>query len=72
MVKRGAACSRQESDDSESDVPQVEWRTVRKPVKPKGCKEITSGNAAGNSETTLMSFWDLMGAEKPNNPKSLL
>ena len=72
MVKRGAACSRQESDDSESDVPQVEWRTVRKPVKSKGCKEITSGNAAGNSETTLMSFWDLMGAEKPNNPKSLL
>ena len=72
LVKRGAACSRQESDDSESDVPQVEWRTVRKPVKSKGCKEITSGNTAGNSETTLMSFWDLMGAEKPNNPKSIL
>ena len=72
LVKRGAAYSRQESDDSESDVPQVEWRTVRKPVKSKGCKEITSGNTAGNSETTLMSFWDLMGAEKPNNPKSIL
>ena len=42
LVKRGAACSRQESDDSESDVPQVEWRTVRKPVKSKECKEITS------------------------------
>ena len=72
MVKRGAACSRQDSDDSDSDVPQVEWRTVRKPVKSKGFKETSSGNAAGNSETTLMSFWDLMGAEKSDNPKSLL
>ena len=72
-VKRGAACSRQDdSDNSYSDVPQVEWRTVKKSFRPKGYKEITSGNAAGNVETTLMSFWDLMGAEKSDNPKSLL
>ena len=62
MVKRGDACSRQDdSDNSDSDVPQVEWRTVKKSFRPKGYKEITSGNAAGNVETTLMSFWDLMG-----------
>ena len=73
MVRRGAACSRQDdSDNSDSDVPQVEWRTVKKSFRPKGYKEITSGNAAGNVETTLMSFWDLMGAEKSDNPKSLL
>ena len=72
MVKRGASCSRQDSDNSDSDEPQVEWRTVKKSFKPKGYKEITSGNAAGNVETTLTSFWDLMGAEKSDNPKSLL
>ena len=72
MVKRGAACSRQESDDSDSDVPQVEWRPLRKPIKSRGLKEIQSGNVAGSSGTTLMSFWDLMGAERPDNPKSLL
>ena len=72
MVKRGAACSRQDSDNSDSDVPQIEWRTVKKSFRPKGYKEITSGNAAGNMEPTLMSFWDLMGAEKSDNPKSLL
>ena len=73
MVKRGAACSRQDvSDNSDLDVPQVEWRTVKKSFRPKGYKEITSGNAAGNVETTLMSFWDLMRAEKSDNPKSLL
>ena len=69
MVKRGAACSRQDSDTSDSDVPQVEWRTVKKSIKPKGYKEITSGKLA---DTNLMSFWDLMGAEKSDNPKSLL
>ena len=36
MVKRGAACSRQDSDNSDSDVPQVEWRTVNKSFRPKG------------------------------------
>ena len=66
MVKRGAACSRQDSDTSDSDVRQVEWRTVKKSFKPK---EITAGKLA---ETNLMSFWDLMGAEKSDNPKSLL
>ena len=69
MVKRGAACSRQDSDTSDSDVPQVEWRTVKKSSKPKGYKEITSGKLA---ETNRMSFWDLMGADKSDNPKSLL
>ena len=53
-------------------MPQVEWRTVKKSFKPKGYKEITSGNAAENAERLLMSFLDLMGAEKSNNPKSLL
>ena len=73
MVKRGAACSRQDdSDNSDSDVPQVEWRTVKKSFRPKGYKEITSANTAGNVEITLMSFWDLMGAEKLDNTKSLL
>ena len=72
MVKRGAACSRQESDDSDSDIPQVEWRPVRKTIKPRGLKEIQSGNVTGSSGTTLMSFWDLLGAERPDNPKSLI
>ena len=68
MVKRGA-CSRQDSDTSDSDLPQVEWRTVKRSIKPKRRKEITSANSA---ETNLISFWDLMGAEKSSNPKSLL
>ena len=69
MVKRGAVCSRQDSDTSDSKVPQVEWRTVKKSFKPKEYNEITSGKVA---ETNLMSFWDLMGAEKSDNPKNLL
>ena len=68
MVKRGA-CSRQDSDTSDSDLPQVEWRTVKRSIKPKGRKEITPANSA---ETNLISFWDLTGAEKSENPKSLL
>ena len=72
MVKRGAACSRQESDDSDSDIPQVEWRPVRKTIKPRGLKEIQSGNVTGSSGATLMSFWDLLGAERPDNPKCLI
>ena len=47
-------------------MPQVEWRTVKKSFKPK---EITAGKVA---ETNLMSFWDRIGAEKSDNPKSLL
>ena len=46
MVKRGASCSRQDSVTSDSDVPQVEWRTVKKSFKPKEYKEITSGKVA--------------------------
>ena len=68
MVKRGA-CSRQDSDTSDSDIPQVEWRTVNRYIKPKGQKDIASANSAA---TKLISFWDLMGAEKSDNPKSLL
>ena len=68
MVKRGA-CSRQDSDTSDSDIPQIEWRTVNRYIKPKGQKEIASANSAA---TKLISFWDLMGAEKSDNPKSLL
>ena len=68
IVKRGA-CSRQDSDTSDSDLPQFEWRTEKRSIKPKGHKEITSVNSA---ETNLISFWDLMGAEKSDNPKSLL
>ena len=68
MVKRGA-CSRQDSDTSDSDLPQVQWRILKRSIKPKGHKEITSANSA---ETNLISFWDLMGAEKSNNPKNLL
>ena len=60
MVKRGA-CSRQDSDTSDSDLPQVEWRTVKWSIKPKRHKEITSANSA---ETNLISFWDLMGGRK--------
>ena len=69
MVRREAVGSRQDSDNSDSDVPQVEWRKVKKSFKPKGYREITSGDTA---ETNLISFWDLMGAEKHDNPKSLL
>ena len=68
MVKRGA-CSRKDSDTSDSDLPQVEWGSLKRSIKPKGHKEITSANSA---ETNLISFWDLMGAEKSDNPKSLL
>ena len=57
MLKKGA-CSGQDSDTSDSDLPQVEWRTVKRSIKPKGHKEITSANSA---ETKLISFWDLMG-----------
>ena len=35
----------------------------------KGHKEIASANSAASN---LISFWDLMGAKKSDNPKSLL
>ena len=33
MVKRGA-CSKQDSDSSDSDIPQVEWRAMDRYIKP--------------------------------------
>ena len=35
MVKRGA-CSRPDSDTSDSEIQQIEWRTVKRYIKPKG------------------------------------
>ena len=59
MVKRGA-CSRQDSDTSDSEIPQIEWQTVNRYIKPKEQKELSANSAA----TKLISFWDLMGAQK--------
>ena len=68
MVKRGA-CSRPDADTSDSKIRQFEWRAVNRYIKPKGQREISSASPVA---TKLSSFWDLMGAEKSDNPKSML
>ena len=68
MVKRGA-CSRPDSETSDSEIPQIEWQTVNRYIKPKSQIKIPSASPVA---TKLFSFWDPMGAEKSDNPKSML
>ena len=70
MVKRGA-CSRQDSDSSDSEIPQIEWRAVDRYIKPT--KETGTSSASPLvAMTNLISFWDLMGSERKDNPRSML
>ena len=60
MLKRGA-CSRQDSDSSDSDLPQIEWRAVDMYIKPKR----KSGNSSASPlAAKLISIWDLMGQKE--------
>ena len=68
MVKRGA-CSRPDSDTSDSEIQQIEWRTVNRYIKPKGQRKISSASPVA---TKFISFWDPMDAEKSDNPKNML
>ena len=68
MVKRGA-CSRQDSDSSDPEVPPIEWRAVDRFIKPKRQTETSSASPLA---TKLVSFCDLMGAERTDNPRSML
>ena len=68
MVKRGA-CSRQDSGSSESEVPQIEWRAVDRYFKPN---RQSGTSSASPIAANLISFWDLMGAERTDNPRSML
>ena len=68
MVKRGA-CSRQDSDSSDSEVPQIEWRAVDMYIKPNRQSGTSSVSPIAGK---LISFWDFMGAERTDNPRSML
>ena len=68
MVKRGA-CSRQDSDSSDSEVPQIEWRAVDMYIKPNRQSGTSSVSPIA---AKLISFWDFMGAERTDNPRSML
>ena len=70
IVKRGA-CSRQDSDSSYPDIPQIEWRAVDMYIKIN--RELGTSSASPLAAMTkLISFWDLMGAERKDNPRNML
>ena len=68
MVTR-EACSRQDSDSSDSDIAQVEWRAMYRYIKHNKETGTSSGRPLV-AMTKLISFWDLMGAERKDNPRS--
>ena len=70
MVERGE-CSRQDLDSSDPDIPQIEWRAVDRYIKPNR-ESGTSSSSPLAAMTKLISFWDLMGAERKDNPRSML
>ena len=68
MVKRGA-CRRQDTDSSDSEIPHIEWRAVDRYIKPKRQTEISTASPVA---AKLISFWDVMRAERTDNPRSML
>ena len=70
MVKRGA-CSRHDSDSSDPDIPQIEWRAVDRYIKPNRESGTLSASPLA-AMTKLISIWDLMGVERKDNSRSML
>ena len=64
--------NKSELDNSDSDdIPEVEWRAMDRYIKANNdkCGPTTSTATTGQ---TLVSFWDLVGAESEDNSRSML
>ena len=50
-------------DSLDSDIPHIEWRTMDRYIKPSSETGTSSSSPPGDMPK-LVSFWDLMGAER--------
>ena len=70
-TKRGTSKTRGTSENSDSDVQQIEWRAMDRylEVNTDQCGSLTSTAATA---PMLVSFWHLIGADREDNPSNIL
>ena len=65
--------TKSDSDNLDSDeIPQVEWKTMnRQPLANTG-NSGQSTSTAVTAQPALVSFWELIGAERDDKPRSMM
>ena len=63
IIKRGTT-NRTDSDNSDSDIPQIEWTAIDKYIKAN--PEKVSSTPTDKAALRFISLWDSMWAERPD------
>ena len=69
-IKRGTL-KQSDSENLDSDVPQIEWRAMDCYLQANTYQWGTSTSAT-TTAPNLVSFWDLIGADREDNPSNIL
>ena len=65
--------TKSDSDNSESDeIPQVEWKAMNRQLLANTGNSGQSTSTAVTAQPALVSFWELIGAERDENPRSMM
>ena len=70
MIKRGTP-NRSDSENSDLDVPQIEWKAMDQYIRANANKCGTSTSTV-TAAPKLVSFLDLIGADREKKPSNML
>ena len=63
--------NKSDSDNSDSDdMPQVEWRAMNRYIQANTGNRRPSTSTVATAQPALVSFWELIGAERDDKPRS--
>ena len=61
------------SDNSDSDeMPQMEWRAMNRYIQTNTGNSGPSTSTVATAQPALVSFWELIGAERDDKPRSMM
>ena len=69
-TKRGTL-KRSDSENSDSDVQQIDWRAMDRYLEVNTDK-CGSSTSTATTAPKLVSFWHLIGADREDNPSNIL
>ena len=65
--------TKSDSDNPDSDkIPQVEWKAMIRQLLANTRNSGQSTSTAITAQPALVSFWELIGEERDDNPRSLM
>ena len=65
--------TKSDSDNSDSDeIPQLEWKAMNRQLLANTENSGQSTSTAVTAQPALVSFWELIGAERDDKPRSMM